>query len=663
MTDPVGHLAEFIDKNRIILGLVQNAKKGRLGILTASDKQLALPQGRVLLFTPAGISPERPRDVQVAYMRQVDQRREELAQQVDVPLLWDLVHEEEESLPLAELAELNFGRPTQDDHLGAVLRALFNERQHFRLAGGEFIPLTQAQLEQKTLQGEKEAAHQAELDSAVAYLKALPPEGAISNPTTPPEGLFGLLRDLLVFEDESPSAKKAKEIASLAEIGGRRQLFDLLVRLGVLSAHENLPLLRERLPVGFTPALIEQAQSLDPAAVLDQGREDLTGLYTFTIDGLYTTDFDDALSFEPQENGGGVLGVHITDAAAMLPAGHPLDLEAKERGTTIYLPDNRVPMLPPQLSEEALSLREGCLRPAISCLATVDGQGRVDSYRLVRSVLKVRRRLTYEEADELLQSDPHLSGLYQACLALRTRRGQEGAYFLPLPEVLIWVNEEAVVSVRRVDREGPSREMVAETAILANQLMARFAAENQIPALYRTQPPPSEPIEEGGPDDLFLHFKQRRLLNPVCITTEPGLHSSLGVQGYTHASSPIRRYLDLVMQRQLGRALAGDEPAYTGRELEEMAMQVQPTVRRAMKVRQARQRYWLLKWLEQRQGESLPALVMEYQLRRWQLLLTDIMMLVTVPSQPGLSLEPGQEVAVKVAKVDSFNDILRVKLA
>ena len=160
-------------------------------------------------------------------------------------------------------------------------------------------------------------------------------------------------------------------------------------------------------------------------------------------------------------------------------------------------------------------------------------------FRLTRSVLKVRRRLTYEDADEMLASDPSLAGLHQTCLAVRVRRGEEGAYFLPLPEVLIWVNEDNEVSVRRVDREGPSREMVAETAILANQLMARYLWENQVPALYRTQAPPSEPIEEGDPQDLFLHFRQRRLLNPVCLTTESGLHSSLGVSGYTHATSPM----------------------------------------------------------------------------------------------------------------------------
>ena len=117
---------------------------------------------------------------------------------------------------------------------------------------------------------------------------------------------------------------------------------------------------------------------VDPAGCLDQGREDLTDLYTFTIDGLYTSDFDDALSFEPLPEGGGRLGVHITDAAALLPAGHPLDQEAMERATTIYMPDARVPMLPPQLSEEALSLREGQLRPTISCLASLERPGSRD---------------------------------------------------------------------------------------------------------------------------------------------------------------------------------------------------------------------------------------------------------------------------------------------
>lgn len=662
MTDPSGHIVEFIDKNRIILGLVQNSKKNRLAVLTSNDKQLSLPLGRALLLTPAAISSEMPRDAQVEYMASLVQDREDLAAQVDVEQLWELVHEEEEPLSLADLAELQFGNEAGDNHLSGTLRALFYQRLHFRLSGNDFLPLSQEQLEKKLLQQEKEAAHRAEVDLAVSYLnqvRSLPPDAGMPEP---PQGLFELLADLVVFAEDAPNLKMTKEIVSLAELGGRKKLFNLLVGLGVFDSDENLPLLREKLPREFSDDVMAACAKVDPAGTLDQDREDLTGLFTFTIDGLYTTDFDDALSFENTPDGGGILGVHITDVAALLEQDGLLDLEARGRGTTLYMPDSRVPMLPPPLSEDALSLRQGQLRPAISTLVEISPEGEVVKYRLCRSVLRVDRRLTYEEADSLLETDQHLAGLQRISHALRVQRGKGGAYFLPLPEMLIHIEEDGEVKVRRVDRDGPSREMVAETAILANQLMARYMSENQIPALYRMQPPPHEPIEEGDPSNLFLHFRQRRLLNRVEITTKPGLHSSLGIQPYTHATSPIRRYLDLVMQRQLGRALTGKEPIYTKKDLVALAMEVDPVVRSAMRVRQARQRYWLLKWMEARRGQKIPALVMEYQVRRWQLLLTDVMMIATIPNRPDIFLEPGQQIQVTVEKADAFDDILRVKL-
>lgn len=660
MPDPVGHLVEFIDKNRMILALVQGAKKTRLNILTAQDKQLALPLGRVLLMTPAAISPERPRSALAEYLGRVDERREELSRAVEVPALWELVHEEAEPLPLIDLAELVFGGECEDDHQAAVLRALFYERLHFKLSGGEYLPLSADQLEQKQVQQQREAEHRAAVDGAVAWLRAL--EGKKSPAQEPPEGLLRMLHDLVVFEDEAPEAKTAKEIVSLAELGGRRQLFELLVRLDAMRPHQNLALLREGLSSEFPSEVIAAARAVDPGSVGD-GREDLTGVYTFTIDGQYTTDFDDALSFDPEPGGGGVLGVHITDAAALLPDSGPLEEEARERAVTLYLPDDRVPMLPPELSEDALSLRQGELRPAISFLARVDPEGRVTQERVVRSLLKVDKRLSYDEADGMLAGDARLKGLFEACEALRQVRARAGAYFLPLPEVLVGVDEQGAVWVRRVDRDGPSREMVAETAILANQIAGRFLAAGKIPALYRTQSAPKEPIEEGDPADLYLHFRQRRLLNPVDITTKPGPHSSLGVQPYTHATSPIRRYLDLVLQRQIGAVLAGRPAPYSKEALKRLVMEVEPALRRAGRVRQARQRYWLLQWLKERRDEPRKGLVMEYQTRRWQILLTEIMMLTTIPSRPGLSLEPGQEVEIAIERVDPFSDTLRVALA
>ena len=664
MTDPIGHLVEFIDKNRMVLGLVQGVNKNKLQVLTFLDKQVALNQNRALLITPGQVSPGKPREAQVEYMKEVEARREEMAQEVDVPQLWELVYEEQDEVPLSDLAELVFGSDG-DDHHSAVLRALFNERLHFKLAGNKYQPLTAAQLEQKIIQQEKEAQNRAFVDAAVEYLAALPKSGPIADAPKAPEGLLELLKDLVVLEEDAPAVKKAKEIASLAELGGRKNLFDLLVRLGEFSPNENLPLLREGLPVEFSSQAMGEAMYLNPAQKDHSLRKDLSGIYTITIDGAFTTDFDDALSFDPSPEGGGTLGVHITDASSLIQPDSLLDLEAKERGSTLYMPDARVPMLPPILSEDALSLKQDALRPAISLLARIDEKGSVQAFDILLSMVRVDRRLTYEEADELLSSDHNLAALYELCKAMKQRRGRDGAYFLPLPEVLVGVDEENQVWVKRVDREGPTREMVAETAILANQLKAQYMVDHQIPALFRTQAPPKEPIEEGDPSDLFLHFRQRRQLNRVELTHKPGLHSSLGVKPYTHATSPIRRYLDLLMQRQLSAVLAGEQPVYTQDELTQLAMLVEPTVRRLNRVRQLRQRYWLMKWLEAQKaaGQCVNGLVMEYQVRRWQILISDIMMLTNLPNQPGLHLEPGMQVSLKLEKVDPFHDILKVSLA
>ena len=243
------------------------------------------------------------------------------------------------------------------------------------------------QLEAKRLQAEREQARQAQVAGGSGLSQgACPSDGPM--PEAPPE-LAALLVDYLVFQEDASQVKLAKEVLAGAEVGGAKKLFPSAGEVWVcLEPHHNL----ELDPSGNQPGIRPRGprprpRSWTPTPSMARNALDLTDLYTFTIDGNFTTDFDDALSFEPEESGGGTLGVHITDAGAIMPPEGPLEDEARLRATSLYLPDDRLPMLPPRLSEDQLSLRQGELRPALSVLARLDAEGRLIDYRLERSLL------------------------------------------------------------------------------------------------------------------------------------------------------------------------------------------------------------------------------------------------------------------------------------
>ena len=320
-------------------------------------------------------------------------------------------------------------------------------------------------------------------------------------------------------------------------------------------------------------------------------------------------------------------------------------------------------MLPETLSEEIFSLRQGETRPVVSCFAHLSAEGDVQSSRLELNLVKVEKRLTYQQVDQRLREhDNYFCQLYDIAMAANRQRADSGACFLPLPEVNINVDEHWQVSVEVMERDGPAREMVAETAILANRLKGEFMAASGLPSLYRVQARPRELWQNLGPEALFANFSRRRLLQRVEVSLSPGLHAGLGLSNYTHATSPIRRYLDLLSQRQLIAGLRGQAPPLDGPQLLEIAQETEVNLRAAGRVLRARQRYWLLKWLEERQGQTMPALLLEQQLRVWQILIKPIMLIASLNTQ-ARGLMAGQEIAIKVLRADAFEDSLRLELA
>jgi exoribonuclease-2 len=265
--------------------------------------------------------------------------------------------------------------------------------------------------------------------------------------------------------------------------------------------------------------------------------------------------------------------------------------------------------------------------------------------------------------NEDLSEDVIFQNLCQMSRILREKRNKKGALSLSLPELQITFDANSFVRLELVPQDTPSRLIVAECMILYNWLIARFCQENQIPILFRTQTEPSERLSLDDDGYLYYVFKQRRKLNPLLIDTSPKPHSGLGVDVYTHATSPIRRYLDIVVQRQVGSALMGGAPIYDEKGLEEIRMLVGPMIKEIGRMKRNRIRYWILKYLQQHPADPYKALVLYEMKNKYRILVEDFLLVAELKREPRLNLNAADRILVKVRKVDPWMDTLELAYA
>ncbi len=655
-----GKTIEYIEQGKLICALCLQEKGKRLHLLTPTNREVNISPKRAILISEDTVSTARPRDVLLDHLRKAEEERNRLKAQVDVKELWELVHDENEGFTHKDLAQLCFGPEITDHHVSAVVRALFEDRLYFKLKEGIFVPNTPQRVEQIILQREEEARREERLCRGAEWLKAALKGGQ------PPEPqwkayVVELLQQLALHGREAKQYDEAKELLERAGVPGPEKARQLLVELGIWQEDENLEILRAGIPVDFTPEQLQEADSLSAREIERAGVEDMTGLDTVTIDGPFTRDFDDAISLQETDQGT-QLFIHIADVASVVEPETPLDREAFQRASSLYLPRRSVSMIPQLLSENKLSLKEGLDRPAITLLCTLDQAGEVKDYRFVASVVRVKRQLTYEQVNRDLEKDPELKKMFALAKALKEKRRLRGALNLSLPELQISVDQEGTVQPYLLDQGSPSRMIIAEFMILFNWLAGRFCKEHQIPALYRTQPPPSELIEQGSKPFIYYVFHQRRKLHPLLIDTTPAPHSTLGLEVYSQVSSPIRRYLDLVVQRQIRASLLGQTPPYNQDDLEKIRMATEPTLRELARIKRVRLRYWLLKFFSQNIGKAFPAVVLDELNTKYRLVLSQFLITTEVKKDQAPLLGPGQEVLVEVVKADPWEDTLVVKV-
>ena len=346
----------------------------------------------------------------------------------------------------------------------------------------------------------------------------------------------------------------------------------------------------------FDQEVIDELDSVpEEICELDkQGRRDLTGQTIFTIDGDDTKDIDDAISVEKLPNGNYKLGVHIADVSYYVKEGSPLDNEAMERGTSVYLVDRVIPMLPHKLSNGICSLNPEVERLAISCVMEIDNKGQTVDYEIFESVIKSRIQMTYKKVNKILKGEetpegyePYVNDLNlmkELANIIRKAKLERGYIDFDTDEAKVLVDENGIPTDVVLRDKGPGQELIEDFMIQANECVATHIFYMELPFVYRVHEYPKEDkinsfmsfvtslgyqipkdIRDLSPKSMqkLLYFlkdkKEYKVLSSLLLRDMQKAiylpqnlgHYGLASKCYTHFTSPIRRYPDTTVHRLL----------------------------------------------------------------------------------------------------------------
>ena len=657
-----GRIVEYLENGKFLCAFVCDDNGTRLHLLNQNSREINLPQNRVVHYTNERFIPAPSREEIITILQKTAEKRALLAESVSLDEIWEIVSEKyEDALGVDFMAGLFFGDDPTDDECAAFLRSVIANRIYFKYKSGALQINSPASVEQIKLQQEKEKEQAFFIARNSSALRHIWETGETIHDWQDRDTSLRILADYYIFSKDASDPELARKLLKEADLTGPHDIFHLLVKAGFWDKNENIQLVKQDIPTTFSEAAVAEVQGLeipDGDRLAAAGRKDLRHLQLFTIDGPDTRDFDDALHIEKQ-GGDYLVGIHISDVGLFVKQGTALFEEALKRGTSIYFPEKHLSMLPPALSEDKASLIREKDRPALSFLVLLNSRAEVLKFEIVRSVITVKQQLTYGEADRLIKQNPELATLSAISVLLRQRRVNRGALLLPLPELNISIKENDAITIRRSPVDTPSRILVAEFMILANTLGAQFVAEREAPGLFRCQAEPRQRFIDGFEKDTLKVIQQRKRLSPMSLLTTPKAHSCVGAPQYTTVTSPIRRLLDLIMQLQISHLIKGKGILFSKKDMKHFGSIILTTIEKANQAKYLRQRYWILKYLQAKRGERIPALVIDSGPKRVHFFLEEFLLDADLPLNPSFKVAPGDTVMLKLAKVDPLSNILR----
>lgn len=565
----------FIKENKLKLGVGKPADINQTAfrLTTESGREEKISQKSILYETELKSTSNVTQQ-----LAQIRSSAQELAKEIETKLIWELLAGQSRTLP--EIAVEWFGKKTlQPEEVLAIALALTADTIRFKLIDNKILALDEKTVKESIARAQKEKEFEEKVESATNYLLSLLNGKFAEHPDS--ENILDWVER--AAKDEVISDKVAQ--ATFERIKSRLNPYrsSLITILKTAGRKPNIPsmiLARFNVAREFSKEAIEQAKKLSSTLCDYSNRRELNDLFTFSIDNEYTRDFDDALSIKVN-NDDIEVWMHIADSS-VIEHDSALDKEAYERIATVYLPDGKIPMLPVTLSEDYLSLKAGEKRRAISHYFKFNKDGTITDFDIFLSVINVEKNLSYETASKLMleqQSEVGLglTALYQLREKLLNARIQRGAKPFYRREVKLWVDKDGRVWIKEIERSSPSMQIIEEFSILTNAFVANFCRERKIPALYRFSTP-----------------------SGVTLSFEPTFHSGLGLDAYVQVTSPIRRYTDMLMQRQIASWFTTKKPLYE--EDVNFLMRAKDAERKFAELKLATEQiehYWKLVYLQQ----------------------------------------------------------------
>lgn len=385
--------------------------------------------------------------------------------------------------------------------------------------------------------------------------------------------------------------------------------------------------------------------------LIPENRTDLTGVPTLTIDPVDARDFDDAISLSKNEKGNWELQVHIADVSYFVPIGSALDEEARRRGTSVYLPDKVIPMIPETISNHLASLQPDRKRLAKTVFMEYTPEGTLIHQHVFNSVICNQHRFNYEQIDQYLEDAESwksklkpaifqlVADMHELAMVLRAIRNRQGALELTLPEVKIDLDKLGKVRGAHLVQHTVSHQMIEEFMLAANQSVASWLDSLELPFLRRAHAPPNrmklrrlnefvralgipaENMEDrfeiqrvvnavrGQPTEYAVNFAILKSMSKAVYQAEFERHYALDMTHYCHFTSPIRRYPDLVVHRIVQKLIDGQPAKENELVLEHLGMQCSYAEQNAESAERELIRVKLLHFLAKKQGEMLTGVV------------------------------------------------------